>query len=82
MPPPGAGGIPSAPVGGRPQPPPRVTVRDDTTAKATVVPNVAGTAHVILAVEDDGVPPLTSYRRVIFDIQPGPPPEPMRLTIR
>jgi len=76
MPPPGAGGIPSAPVGGPPQPTPRVTVQDGTTAKATVVPNVAGTAHVILAVEDDGVPPLTSYRRMIFDIQPGPPSEP------
>jgi hypothetical protein len=74
--PPGAGGIPSAPVGGPPPPTPRVTVQDDTTAKATVVPNVAGTAHVILAVEDDGVPSLTSYRRIILDIQPAPPAEP------
>jgi hypothetical protein len=41
-----------------------------------VVPNVAGTAHVILAVEDDGVPSLTSYRRAILNIQPAPPPEP------
>jgi hypothetical protein len=70
---PGAGGIPSAPLGGPPQPAPRVTVQDGTSAKATVVPNVAGIAHVILAVEDDGVPSLTSYRRVIFDIQPEPP---------
>jgi hypothetical protein len=76
MPPPGAGGIPSAPVGGPPQPAPRVTVQDDSTAKATVVPNVAGTAHVILAVEDDGVPPLTSYRRIIFEIQSAPASEP------
>ena len=63
-------------MGGPPEPTPRVTVQDDTTAKATVVPNVAGTAHVILAVEDDGAPPLTSYRRVIFDIQPAAPPMP------
>ena len=26
-------------------------------------------AHVILAVEDDGEPSLTSYRRVILDIE-------------
>jgi hypothetical protein len=77
-PPPGAGGIPSAPEGGLPQPTPRVTVQDGETAKATVVPNAAGTAHVILAVEDDGVPSLTSYRRIIFNIQPAPPPEPKR----
>ena len=63
-------------MGGPPQPTPRVTVRDDTTAKATVVPNVAGTAHVILAVEDDGAPSLTSYRRVIFEIAPAPEPRP------
>jgi hypothetical protein len=70
MEPPGAGEISSAPVGGPPQPRPRVTVQDDATAKATVVPNVAGIAHVILAVEDDGTPPLTSYRRIILEIQP------------
>jgi hypothetical protein len=75
-PPPGAGGIPPAPEGGPRLPTPRVTVQDDTTAKATVVPNVSGTAHVILAVEDDGVPSLTSYRRVIFNIQLATPPEP------
>jgi hypothetical protein len=40
--------------------------------KATVVPNVAGVAHVILAVEDDGSPSLTSYRRIVFTIQPAP----------
>jgi hypothetical protein len=74
-PPPGAGGIPSAPEGGLPPPTPRVTLQDDATAKATVVPNVAGIAHVILAVEDDGVPSLTSYRRIIFNIQPAPPSE-------
>jgi hypothetical protein len=75
-PPPGAGGIPAAPEGGPPPPTPRVTVQADTKAKATVVPNVAGIAHVILAVEDDGVPSLTSYRRIVLDIQPAAPSEP------
>jgi hypothetical protein len=28
-------------------------------------------AHVILAVEDDGAPSLTTYRRVILTIKPG-----------
>jgi hypothetical protein len=37
---------------------------------------VSGTAHVIHAVEDDGTPPLTSYRRVILEIQPAPPTMP------
>jgi hypothetical protein len=35
---------------------------------ATVIPQSAGIAHVILAVEDDGEPSLTSYRRVILNI--------------
>jgi hypothetical protein len=68
---PGAGGIPPAPAGGPPQPTPRVTVRDGESSRATVVPNVAGVAHVILAVEDDGVPSLTSYRRIILEIHPA-----------
>ena len=40
---------------------------------AVVVPKVAGIAHVILSVEDDGTPNLTSYRRVILNIKPAPP---------
>ena len=68
---PGAGGIPSAPTGGPPAPPARVVVENATSAKATVVPHVPGTAHVILAVEDSGTPSLTSYRRVILNIKPG-----------
>jgi hypothetical protein len=64
-----ATGIPSAPPGGRPAPTPRVTVTNDTNAAATVMPNSAGVAHVILAVTDDGTPSLTSYRRVILTIQ-------------
>jgi hypothetical protein len=64
--PPGGGGIPPAPDGGPPQPPPRVTLEHETTPKVTVTPRVPGIAHVILAVEDDGTPSLTSYRRVIL----------------
>jgi hypothetical protein len=33
------------------------------------VPRVPGTAHVILAVTDNGTPSLTSYRRVILTIR-------------
>jgi hypothetical protein len=40
---------------------------DGETAK--VIPQSAGIAHVILAVEDDGEPSLTSYRRVILNIE-------------
>ena len=57
------GGIPSAP-GGLREPPPRVVVRTATGREdAKCCPTVAGTAHVILAVEDNGSPALTSYRR-------------------
>jgi len=68
---PGAGGIPSAPAGGPREPPPRVVVENASAVKATVVPRVAGTAHVILVVEDSGNPSLTSYRRVILNITPA-----------
>ena len=61
----GAGGIPSSPSGGPPQPPPRVTIDDPAASKVTLDPKVPGVAHVILQVEDDGSPSLTSYRRVI-----------------
>jgi hypothetical protein len=33
------------------------------------MPKVAGIAHVILEVEDDGTPSLTAYRRIIFSIK-------------
>jgi hypothetical protein len=65
----GAGGIPSAPAGGRPTPTPRVTITNGGSPTATVLPNSPGTAHIILAVTDNGTPPLTSYRRVILTIQ-------------
>jgi hypothetical protein len=67
----GQGGIPSAPRGGPPEIPPRVTVENETGQRATVVPKAAGIAHIILAVEDDGTPSLTSYRRVILNIKPA-----------
>lgn len=62
------GGIPSAPAGLR-IPPARVTIEPAGAAKTRVKPNVAGVAHVILSVEDDGTPSLTSYRRVIVRIK-------------
>jgi hypothetical protein len=66
---PGAGGIPPAPDGGPPQPAPRVTLELADSVRVTVMPRVAGTAHVILVVTDDGTPTLTSYRRVILKIK-------------
>jgi hypothetical protein len=65
---PGEGGIPSAPAGLR-EPPPRILLNRADGARITVTPNVAGIAHLILVVEDGGQPSLTSYRRVIFQIQ-------------
>jgi hypothetical protein len=66
---PGAGGIPSAPAGGPRPAPVRVTVENPRGLRAVVVPKVAGIAHVILAVEDDGAPSLTAYRRVILRVK-------------
>jgi hypothetical protein len=67
---PGEGGIPSSPEGGPREPTPRVILQNASTVRVTVTPQVAGTAHVILAVEDDGSPTLTAYRRVILRIAP------------
>jgi hypothetical protein len=69
---PGQGDIPSAPAGGPREPPPRVVIENATSARATVTPRTAGIAHVILAVEDDGAPSLTSYRRIILNTRPTP----------
>lgn len=66
---PGEGDIPSAPAGLR-EPPSRVVIDQADRARVTVIPRVAGLAHVILAVEDAGKPSLTSYRRVILQITP------------
>jgi hypothetical protein len=62
------GEIPSAPSGLR-EPPPRVSIDGGDTARATVTPKIAGVAHVILTVEDNGKPSLTSYRRVILRVR-------------
>jgi len=48
---------------------PRVTITNGNAAVATVMPNAAGVAHVILAVTDNGLPALTSYRRVVLTIK-------------
>jgi hypothetical protein len=64
---PSEGGIPPAP-GGLRVPPPRVSLDRNDGRKVVVTPQIAGTAHVILTVEDNGTPSLTSYRRVIFRI--------------
>jgi Protein of unknown function (DUF1593) len=66
---PGEGGIASAPEGGPREPAPRVVLQDPTSPRVTVIPRTAGTAHIILEVQDDGTPALTSYRRVILSIK-------------
>jgi hypothetical protein len=63
------GQISSAPEGGPREPPARVEIGTAAATRVTVTPRIAGTAHIILAVEDDGSPPLTSYRRVILTIR-------------
>jgi hypothetical protein len=65
-------GGPPAADGGPPELPPRVVLQNATTRTVTVLPMIAGVAHVILAVEDDGVPSLTAYRRVILTIRAAP----------
>ena len=66
--------------------PSAVTLSGSETSKAVVTPTAVcrpqwlpqarscvglGTAHIILAVTDNGSPALTSYRRVILTIRPG-----------
>jgi hypothetical protein len=68
---PPAGAAPPPP-GMPPRPAARVRIEGATSARATVTPTSAGVAHVILVVEDDGRPSLTSYRRVILRM--GKPP--------
>ena len=64
----GEGNIPSAPHGGPPEPPSRITLDAASSRRATVTPRIPGTAHVILRVQDNGTPSLVSYRRVILTI--------------
>jgi hypothetical protein len=65
------GGIPSAAPDGPPEPPARLVITNASSQRTEVQPKIAGTAHVILAVEDSGTPTLTSYRRVIVHISPA-----------
>ena len=62
---------------------PRVTVRADAACRPAWLPLIpckgAGTAHIVLAVTDEGSPALTSYRRIILrvhkaDVSGGPAP--------
>ena len=46
----------------------RVTLSATTGPTTTVTPHIAGLAHVILEVTDNGTPSLTAYRRVILRI--------------
>ena len=63
-----------------------ITITEADTPKATVTATAVcrepwlpgfvkctgnGTAHIILAVTDDGSPQLTSYRRVIVNVRPA-----------
>lgn len=48
---------------------PKVRIENSNAEEAKALPQSAGVAHIILAVEDDGVPSLTSYRRVILEIE-------------
>jgi len=47
---------------------PKVIIEDSDAEEVKVIPQSAGVAHIILAVEDDGEPSLTAYRRVILSI--------------
>ncbi len=71
---PGEGGIPSAGAGGPAEPPARVQVQNGGAVQATVTPRVGGIAHVILEVEDNGTPALTTYRRIVLRIKPASKP--------
>jgi hypothetical protein len=66
-----------------------VTISGSNSAKATITATAVcrepwlsgfmkctgdGTAHIILAVTDDGSPKLTSYRRIILTVHPAPAP--------
>ena len=70
---PAGGGVPPGlPVGLR-EPPPRLVIENASGTRATVVAKAPGIAHVILAVEDDGTPSLTSYRRIILNMNQAAP---------
>ncbi|NDL62047.1 DUF1593 domain-containing protein [Enterobacteriales bacterium SAP-6] len=47
---------------------PLLAINGGSAGKVTVTPQNAGIEHIILAVQDDGLPSLTSYRRVIITV--------------
>lgn len=59
---------------------PKAVVTPTTACRPQWLPSSAGcsgtgTAHIILAVSDDGSPPLTSYRRIILNVHETTPPK-------
>ena len=58
---------------------PRVTVHADAPCRPLWLPLIpcrgSGTAHIVLAVTDDGSPRLTSYRRIILHVHPADAPK-------
>src|SRR5271170_7318872 len=57
---------------------PKATVTATAVCREPWLPNVvkcsgSGTAHIILAVTDDGSPRLTSYRRIILTVRAAAP---------
>ncbi len=66
-------GIPGQPVRLRQQPEPRLVIENADSPRATLVAKAPGIAHVVIAVEDDGTPSLTSYRRVIVTMRSEAP---------
>ncbi len=54
-----------------------LTAPDAVVTEVRIPANAAGrTVHLILEVTDDGVPPLTSYRRVVLQVSGEPQPTP------
>jgi hypothetical protein len=49
--------------------PPKLTIENESAVEVKVLPRLPGVTHIILAVEDDGEPSLTSYRRIILEIE-------------
>ena len=48
--------------------PPKVRIENSDSEDAVVLPLSAGIAHIILALEDNGTPTLTAYRRIVLEI--------------
>lgn len=66
------GGAPSAGADGPVRPPARATLDRATGSRVTATLRTPGVAHIILVVDDNGTPSLTTYRRII--VRSGPEP--------